>query len=1124
MTRQGLRDPGDRIFFIGGEAGLVLEKISAGEAGVSYDRGTVFPAVFPDSLMTTRQRPVPSGATFDVAFWGVSLCFLLSGIAGLVYQVVWMRYLSTVFGTSEVAIVTVLVAYMGGLAVGAALASRQAHRLVRPIRTYAILECVIALSAVLVPLLLKGVAALHAMLLGGQSAPPPDGGLGEALAFLGLGCLVLLIPTACMGATLPILAAGIVRREEQIGKRVGWLYALNTFGAVAGTLLAAFVFIPRLGLWQTSFIGVALNLTVAVLGWFVALRVPRVSDGEAVEDEEVVSAGEKDEKNLTGMPSGISATLILVVMLFSGAVSFVYEILWSRLLAHVVGGSLVAFATMLAAFLGGIAIGGLLGARFAGQQRRSCYWLAGVEIAAGLITLLLFLHLSSSGFADKRWGEATTGSLANLCIWLLLPATICIGATFPLAVRALTRDPGQAGRMAGRVYSCNTVGAIFGAVGAGYVLVPELGYGSSFKWAIVVNLLLGALILIFMKPRPSIPAAAAAVLVLVTGAFYHPGPPLELLTLSPGVSRSGGGKTPVLIHHAVGHSASVAVLERQGSFLLNTNGLREAEVFPRGAGKLSYTSIRWLPALPVVLRPESRSMLVVGFGGGALLEAVPRSVESIDVVELEAEVIRANQFIADRRAIDPFQDERIKVIVNDVRGALRLTDKRYDTIVSQPSHPWTAGASHLYTREFLDLVRDHLEEEGTFVQWLGAQFVDENLLRSFCATMLAVFPHTQLYLISDNFVFVGSRKSLEDPFLPGATPEGGLFRFSDYPKLANREDVLAKLQLDEAGCRRLAAGHAVVTDDRNLMATGQKLDGKREGAMNGHGRLREVLSPLHFLNQESSKLLDGITGGAIDRDYLDRLLRGSARHIDLTAYRARKLSRDDQRPARVRAVDVSRRLELGRRGWKARGRGAGPRELAELLAEDETLAGEFGKLSDRQRSLLEAEHWMLTGQLQRARKLPPQAYLLEDHRDPLYVTAAEIRLRCLMDVAGKSVAEQESDAHKGADLLDHLLSLTLVSNLTLTTRRIELAHRLEDTDYLRAMGWILARRLATAPAGAPEQMKDLYRAPLGAILEPYASRDPQGRLRLSNKAIDEWYREARSQMGDGIFPVDYRRK
>ncbi|MCH2065448.1 MAG: fused MFS/spermidine synthase, partial [Roseibacillus sp.] len=742
--------------------------------------------------MSTRQSPASSGAAFDAAFWGVSVCFLLSGVAGLVYQMVWMRYLSTIFGTSELAIVTVLVAYMGGLAVGAALASRRVHRLRSPIRTYAILECAIALSAVLVPLLLKGVAALHTTFLGGQAAPPPDGGLGEALAFLGLGCVVLLIPTACMGATLPILASGIVRREAQIGKRVGWLYSLNTFGAVAGTLLAAFVFIPRLGLWQTSFVGVVLNLLVAVLGWFVALRVPRVRDSEAGEDEEGMGVAVAEEDDPRWVPSGVFITLILVTMLLSGAISFVYEILWSRLLAHVLGGSMVAFATMLAAFLGGIAIGGLLGARLAGEQKRSCYWLAGVEIGAGLITLLLFVYVSSSDFADKRWGEATTGSLVNLCIWLLLPVTICIGATFPLAVRVLTSDPREAGRTAGRVYSWNTIGAIVGAVVAGYLLVPSLGYGASFKWAIVANLLLGALLLGFMKPRPAIPAAAAGALVLAMGIFYHPGPPLELLTLSPGASRAVEGKAPRLIHHAVGHSASVAVLGRQGSFLIRTNGLPEAQVFPRGGDKIAYTSIRWLPALPVVLRPESRSMLVVGFGGGTLLEAVPRPIDSIDVVELEAEVIRANRLIADHRAIDPFQDERIKVIVNDVRGALRLTDKRYDTIVSQPSHPWTAGASHLYTREFLELARDHLGEEGTFVQWLGAHFVDEDLLRSFCATMLAVFPHTQLYLIEDNFLFVGSGKSLEDPFLPGATPQGGLFRLSDYPKLANAEDVLAR--------------------------------------------------------------------------------------------------------------------------------------------------------------------------------------------------------------------------------------------------------------------------------------------------------------------------------------------
>ena len=1105
--------------------------------------------------MKSRQSPSPDRAALDIAFWGVSLCFLLSGVAGLVYQVVWMRYLSTVFGTSELAIVTVLVAYMGGLALGAAVASRKVNLLSRPIRVYAVLECIIALSAVLVPLLLKGVAALHARLLGGQASPPPDGGPGEALAFLGLGCVVLLIPTACMGATLPILAAGVVRRASQIGKRVGWLYSLNTFGAVAGTLLAAFVFIPALGLWKTSFVGVLLNLMVAVVGWFVALRTPPAGDVEA--DEE---GGEgADEGSRTKSVSGTLITPVLVVMLLSGAISFVYEILWSRLLAHVLGGSLVAFATMLSSFLGGIAIGGLVGARLAGDRRHSCYWLAGAEMAAGLLMLLVF-HVSSSGFADKRWGEATTGSLANLCIWLLLPATICIGATFPLAVRVLAGDPREAGRIAGRVYSWNTIGAILGAVAAGYFLVPGLGYAASFKWAIAGNLLLGALLLACMRPRPMISAWGAAALVLVIVIFYRPGEPEELLTLSPGSPPVAREKAPELIHHAVGHSASVAVLERQGSFMIRTNGLPEAEVFQKGGARLSYTSIRWLPALPVALRPGTRSMLVVGFGGGALLEAVPQCIESIDVVELEAEVIRANKLIAHRRAIDPFQDERINVIVNDVRGALRLTEKRYDTIVSQPSHPWTAGASHLYTREFLELARDHLEEKGTFVQWLGAHFVDEDLLRSFCATMLAVFPHTQLYLIDDNFLFVGSGKSLEEPFLPEATPEGGLARLSNYPKLSNVEDVLAKLQLDENGCRGLAHGSPEITDDRNLMATKQKLDGTRKEAMNEPGRLREVLSPLHFLNEKEPGLLKRSGRGWIDHGYLNRLLQGSARNIDLSSYRASHLPQDDEllteavglqmsNPrqaisrldalfnsesakeegflARARALAVKIRLGLVRRDLQARGRGERMSELSAVFGEDKDLENEFRKLNKRHRSLLEAEHWVVTGQLQRVRMLAPGDYLLEDHRDPLYVMAAKIRVRCLMDAAGKTDEEQAADVGKAAELLDHLLSLTLVSplsNLALVHQRIQLAHRLKDIDYLRAMGWIMVRRLASAPANAPERMKDLYRAPLGAILKPYASRDSQGRLLFSDKGVGKWYHEVRRQVDDGIFPADYRRR
>ncbi len=1085
----------------------------------------------------------------DGAFWGVSLCFLLSGIAGLVYQMVWMRYLSTIFGTSELAIVTVLVAYMGGLAVGAAVASRFAHSFKNPIRVYAILEGVIAISALLVPFLLRAVSGFHRVILGGQDAPPSDGGVLEALAFLGLGSLVLLIPTACMGATLPILASGVVRRAAQIGKRVGWLYAINTFGAVGGTVLAAFYLIPNLGLWQTSFVGVGLNLTVAVLGWFVALRVPKPAD--KVSAAKSVKDGEEKRSESPPAQARSFTLVILGVMLLSGSLSFAYEVLWSRLLAHALGGSLYAFATMLAAFLGGIALGGLGGAWLAVNQRRSCFWLAGVEIAAGVLSALLFLYVSSTGFSETAWEEASLGSLARTCALLLMPATLCMGATFPLAVRSLTADPRQAGRSAGRVYSWNTIGAIFGAVGAGYFLIPALGYAQTFKWAIVGNLLLGTLVLLLMTPRAKVPALLASLLTLAFVFAFHPTPPLRLLTMSPHTARPQKGKEPKLIFHAVGRSASVAVLERSGSFYLRTNGLPEAEVFAKGADKLSYTRIRWLPALPKVLRPKTRSLLVVGFGGGALLEAIPSGIESVDVVELEAEVIRANKLIADRRAIDPFRDPRINVIVNDVRGALRLTTRRYDAIVSQPSHPWTAGASHLYTREFLELAREHLHEEGTFVQWLGAHFVDEDLLRSFCATMRAVYDHTQLYLVGDNFVFVGSGAPLDDGFLEGAGPGGSLIHLSDYPKISYVEDVLSVLLLDEDGCRRLAAAHSVITDNRNRMATHQSLGKRRAGAMSERENLVGVLAPLHYLNQPSPALLQVPAARSIVYPYFTGLLIAGGIHLldekrinnvvlppsALLVNQARVLaSRDPHRAlgilqrahalqpddALARALEVQLRIRMARRSWVARGLGPSPREFGDLIADEEALRAGLAKLPPAQQVVAEAEHWLLTGQLARLPAVEKTMRTFVDHRDPFYQTAAQVRLRTLLDPASKSEAQQEVDARRAADLLDHLLSLPLVTDYSLINQRLQLAQRFGDIAYQIAAGWIMARKIASAPPNTPAGRKKPYQSRLGAILKPYTTRNPNGRLHFTNREISRFYAEVAKQLGVGVFPAEYQ--
>ena len=207
----------------------------------------------------------------------------------------------------------------------------------------------------------------------------------------------------------------------------------------------------------------------------------------------------------------------------------------------------------------------------------------------------------------------------------------------------------------------------------GLFLIPAIGITDTFRLAISLNLLLGTLVLFACRPVPRRLAIAAAVLAAASLIVYRPKPPLQLLTMSPVAGqRSASSNGPELIHYAVGRSATVALLRRQGSYLLRTNGLQEAEIFPKGAASLAYTSIRWLPALPRVLRADCESMLVVGFGGGALLEAVPSGIQSIDVIELEEDVIRANELIADKRAIDPLQDERIHIIINDARGATQV--------------------------------------------------------------------------------------------------------------------------------------------------------------------------------------------------------------------------------------------------------------------------------------------------------------------------------------------------------------------------------------------------------------------------------------------------------------------
>ena len=740
-------------------------------------------------------------AGLDPRFSVLLACFFLSGLAGLIYQTAWMQQFALVFGTSELALVTVLAAYMAGLALGAAAAGRLAHRIDRPLFVYAVLELGIGVTALLVPAAIGVANRLQVVLLGGHELPTSAESFASGLFYLVSSFAILLVPTALMGATLPLLARFAVRRTEEIGSRIGVLYTANTAGAAAGTLLAAYALLPRTGLGVTILIAAGLNILVFALAALLA------------RGQTTVPA----EDSIAGTAQRRGVHWVLPLILLSGAVSFTWEILWTRLLSFLLGGSVYAFATMLATFLVGLSLGSAVASRLASSRERAERWFAATQIGIGGLSLAAFAVVDRlpglvKGLARESGGFQ--GADVVLSGAMLLPGAIAIGATFPLAVRILARDADDAAAASARVFAWNTVGTIVGALAAGYLVLPALRFAATASAAAALSLALAAAAALMARPRRRL-LATVALAGLVAVVFIRPSTPWRMLRHSPISNREMQGGT---VFYGVGRSATVLLAEIPSGWRLTTNGLPESSIDASWGRPGRYVVARWLSLLSLASRPGTRSLLVVGLGAGVTVEDVPPSVEEIHVVELEPEVVRANRLLADRRRSDPLVDPRMRLHIGDARGALRLTGRKFDAIVSQPSHPWTSGASHLFTREFFTQVRDHLTPGGVFVQWMGLPFVDEQLLRSFVATATDVFRHVELYQpVGGGLLILASEQPLE---LAETVAEALIVAPTEFMRIGIRhpDDLLAARVLDAEGARSLAqtAAAGPSTDSRNL--------------------------------------------------------------------------------------------------------------------------------------------------------------------------------------------------------------------------------------------------------------------------------------------------------------------
>jgi spermidine synthase len=710
----------------------------------------------------TSERIPDSSATHDSRrlLTLVFVLFLVSGACGLIYEIAWSRILHHVFGTTVLAVGTVLAAFMCGLAAGSYLLGRIADRTENPLRLYAFYELGVGITGVIVLFLLDALPDFYSWL---------HGLLGGSFTLLAIvrfivAFTLMMVPTLLMGATLPILSKFVVRNIRRLGSDLAALYAINTLGAVCGTLLAGFWLIGWLGIHGTVYVAAAGNLAVGVVAFIAASsralsRVHKSSQpdasGPAAGDS--VSAG-RDAVDRRTM------RLLLWAFALSGFASFAYEIFWTRSLVFLLGNSTYAFTLMLTAFLSGIAIGGyavrLFVDRIESPLRLFGWTQVLIGITSGLALPVLFVVVHSEAvrqFLLERARTLETLALSNFLISLavmLVPATL-IGATFPLVGRIYVVDLGQTGTDTGRIYAVNTIGNVAGALLPGLVLLPLLGIQRGIVAVASLNLCLGAAILFASQRRPVLKRAAIPGLLVVLALV---GPLLPVEFQFPSEYQK---EFHEVLFYEEGVSATTKVFLDPGTRekIMSVDGIAIG-----GTGATNYKQVL-LAHLPKLLLPAYESELSVGLGSGILVgeSALHGRLQRIVCLEIEPSVVRGAAYF-DEENHGVLTDRRLALVVDDVGHYLRTTEELFDIVsADEKTAENYASNGFSYSADYYSLLLEHLEPGGLVAQWVPGDLPPDQF-RMVIRTFADVFPHVQLWyfppagkVAGSNLVMIGSR-------------------------------------------------------------------------------------------------------------------------------------------------------------------------------------------------------------------------------------------------------------------------------------------------------------------------------------------------------------------------------
>ncbi len=676
--------------------------------------------------------------------------FFFSGATALVYEVLWSKFLSQMFGSTIYAQTVVLAAFMGGLALGNRLFGRWADRLRQPVQAYGCLEILVGIYALLYASLDR-LADRVFIALGSPMVTHP----GLLLVLKGmLSAALLLGPTILMGGTLPLLAAWLQKFYPDPGRRSARFYSVNSLGAVLGAALAGFWLVQSFGMIRTLHLTALANIIVGTL----AILLSRAGlAGQANEKQPPLPhAGVEDASPGTLRWAGVLVAL-------TGAVSMGLELLSSRSLALIFGASLQSFALVLISFILGIGLGSawIASPRRRGRSSERMIVLL-LCLAAVWVTVLVFnIERWVDFFRIARTGLARTptGYVYNELLTVFISVVILglpaawIGAVLPLMIRAVSHKDKPLGENVGKLLTWNTLGAVVGVLLTGFVVMPWLGLRNAFGVLALVLAAAAWLVAVRRGWRPGITGATGA--IVLAGCLFVFGDQNWQYVMSSGIFRvwetrfqpelmAWREKHIKLLFYKDGADATVSVEKVDGIAAPGEIGLR-INGKPDAGTLLDVGNQLLLAHLPLLAKPGAKDVFVLGFGSGMTAGAVlDYPIERLDLAENCEPVIQAAPSFGDwNRHV--LKDARTHLWIEDARTVLKLRPQQYDVIITEPSNPWTIGVGSVFSREFYELAASRLKPGGVMAQWFHLYETDDQIVDLVLRTFRSVFPYMEVW-------------------------------------------------------------------------------------------------------------------------------------------------------------------------------------------------------------------------------------------------------------------------------------------------------------------------------------------------------------------------------------------